>query len=188
MSITKCNYGDLLQQFGLSTPIGLIEIVNCSIGLHNLKFIRFSITISAPDTIEIISRNHQYNNHRSLNEVISYLTNYFSPSTSVYPLPSICWSGISTDNSFTQKVLKTLFNNIQTGSTISYKDLALSSGYLNSQQAVGSVMKKNPISLIIPCHRVINSNSKIGNYNGGVEIKKWLLDHEKKSVITEKGI
>lgn len=65
------------------------------------------------------------------------------------------------------------------GTTITYKNLALLAGNLNAQRAVGSVMRKNPICLVIPCHRVVNSGeNKIGNYSGGVEIKEWLLKYE----------
>ena len=66
------------------------------------------------------------------------------------------------------------------GSTITYKNLGSLVGNQNAQRAVGSVMRKNPVCLVIPCHRVVKSgHNNIGNYTGGVEIKEWLLKYEK---------
>ena len=65
------------------------------------------------------------------------------------------------------------------GKTISYKELAKAVGNGNASRAVGSANGKNPISIIIPCHRVINANNKLGGYAGGLKNKAWLLEHEK---------
>lgn len=61
------------------------------------------------------------------------------------------------------------------GETRSYKWLAERVGCPNGFRAVGQANGKNPLPIIIPCHRVINSNGSIGGYSGGVEIKKRLL-------------
>lgn len=62
--------------------------------------------------------------------------------------------------------------------TLTYQQLAESAGSPNACRAVGSVCKNNSFPLVIPCHRVILSNGKLGQYNGGVEIKKRLLHFE----------
>lgn len=53
--------------------------------------------------------------------------------------------------------------------------------YLDASRAVGTAMKKNPVALMIPCHRVIKSDGKIGEYAGGTKnhVKEWLLEYEK---------
>ncbi|MBN2504293.1 MAG: methylated-DNA--[protein]-cysteine S-methyltransferase [Bacilli bacterium] len=79
---------------------------------------------------------------------------------------------------FFKSVLKTLAK-VPYGETISYKELALRSGYPRASRAVGSVMRKNPLPIVIPCHRVILANGDIGSFTGGVRLKKLLLDHEK---------
>ncbi|MEN2985217.1 MAG: methylated-DNA--[protein]-cysteine S-methyltransferase, partial [Thermodesulfovibrionaceae bacterium] len=48
-----------------------------------------------------------------------------------------------------------------------------------SPRAVGQALKRNPLPIIIPCHRVIKSNGELGGYSLGVETKKWLVEHEK---------
>ena len=65
------------------------------------------------------------------------------------------------------------------GSTISYGDLARRSGFKGAARFVGTTMAKNMVPIIIPCHRVIRSDGSMGNYSGGIHIKKFLLDLER---------
>jgi len=66
------------------------------------------------------------------------------------------------------------------GERISYRELAERAGHEGAARAVGTTMAGNPISIIIPCHRVIKSDGNIGNYSGhgGTATKSWLLEHE----------
>ena len=78
---------------------------------------------------------------------------------------------------FQQTVWSELLN-IPYGEVRSYKEIALSIGYKKSVRAVGNANNKNPIPIIIPCHRVIASDGEISGYIGGSELKKRLLDIE----------
>ena len=69
--------------------------------------------------------------------------------------------------------------NIQFGSTISYKELSERAGIKNGARFVGNTMARNHFPIFIPCHRVINSNGIIGNFQAGKSVKKFLLEHEK---------
>lgn len=71
--------------------------------------------------------------------------------------------------------------NIPYGTVISYKTLAVNIGNSKAVRAVGGANNKNPIPIIIPCHRVIGANGNLTGYAGGLEKKKWLLAHEKKN-------
>jgi methylated-DNA-[protein]-cysteine S-methyltransferase len=62
--------------------------------------------------------------------------------------------------------------------TISYKELALRLGDIKLVRAVGLANGRNPLSIVIPCHRVIGSDGTLVGYGGGLERKRWLLDHE----------
>ena len=62
--------------------------------------------------------------------------------------------------------------------TISYKELALRLGDLKLIRAVGTANGRNPISIVIPCHRVIGADGTLVGYGGGLDRKRWLLDHE----------
>ncbi len=65
------------------------------------------------------------------------------------------------------------------GETASYKDIAKKIGKENSYRAVGNANNKNPILIIIPCHRVVGSNGNLKGYASGLKLKKRLLDLEK---------
>jgi methylated-DNA-[protein]-cysteine S-methyltransferase len=64
------------------------------------------------------------------------------------------------------------------GDTISYKELAQWVGNPTAFRAVGLANGRNPIALIVPCHRVIAANGQLGGYGGGLDRKTWLLEHE----------
>lgn len=78
---------------------------------------------------------------------------------------------------FQIKVWKTL-QKIPFGTTKSYKEEALLFGKEKAIRAIASANGKNRLAIIIPCHRVIHHNGKLGGYGGGIDRKKWLLQHE----------
>lgn len=65
------------------------------------------------------------------------------------------------------------------GATASYKEIAAATGNVKAVRAVGLANNRNPIPLLIPCHRVIGSNGKLVGYGGGLEMKRRLLDLER---------
>ena len=67
---------------------------------------------------------------------------------------------------------------IPLGATTSYGALAAHLGAPTASRAVGAANGKNPISLIVPCHRVVGASGLLTGYAGGLELKQWLLDHE----------
>ena len=71
---------------------------------------------------------------------------------------------------------------IPPATTMSYGDLAEQVGNPSASRAVGGAVGQNPVSLIIPCHRVVGSAGGLTGYAGGVEVKRFLLEHEKKHV------
>ena len=75
------------------------------------------------------------------------------------------------------KVLKAV-SKIPFGHTASYQDIAVQTGNPKAVRAVGNANAKNPIPIIIPCHRVITSSGKLGGYGGGTNLKEMLLHHE----------
>ena len=69
----------------------------------------------------------------------------------------------------------TALREIPYGSTITYKELAVKIGKPKSARAIGGAVGKNPIPILIPCHRVLASGGKLGGFSAGTDIKKWLL-------------
>lgn len=80
---------------------------------------------------------------------------------------------------FQRKVWRAL-RNIPWGRTISYAQLAKRIGRPTAIRAVGHANGANPVSIVVPCHRVIGSDGSLSGYGGGIERKRWLLEHEKR--------
>lgn len=78
-----------------------------------------------------------------------------------------------------QKKVWSALRSIPYGKTVSYKELSVSIGYIKGFQAVGGAVGRNPISIIVPCHRVIGANGSLTGFAGGLDIKRKLLQHEK---------
>ena len=68
---------------------------------------------------------------------------------------------------------------IPVGETASYIDIAREIGAPGASRAVGTANASNPVSIIVPCHRVVRADGSLGGYGGGVERKRWLLGHER---------
>ncbi|RDX36376.1 methylated-DNA--[protein]-cysteine S-methyltransferase [Kangiella sp. HD9-110m-PIT-SAG07] len=102
----------------------------------------------------------------------SQLQEYFKGKRQTFSIP------LESDGTdFQQNVWQTLLN-IPFGETWNYGQLALSIGNKNASRAVGAANGKNPISIIVPCHRVIGANGTLTGYAGGLSAKEWLLKHE----------
>lgn len=85
---------------------------------------------------------------------------------------------------FQQTVWKELLK-VRKGETVSYEELARRIGKPTATRSVASAVAKNPIAIIIPCHRVIHKSGEIGNYRWGKELKKELLAYEQTNLKTK---
>ena len=101
------------------------------------------------------------------------LQEYFSGKRKIFDLPLA-----PTGTEFQQKVWSSL-RKIPYGTTNSYKEIAESIGNIKASRAVGMANNKNPILILIPCHRVIGTNGKLVGYAGGIDVKEKLLKIEK---------
>lgn len=105
---------------------------------------------------------------------ISQLAEYFEGKRSTFDVP-LDLRGTP----FQLSVWRTLLL-IPCGQTWSYGKVALHIGREKAVRAVGGANHNNPVSIIVPCHRVIGSDGKLTGYGGGLWRKEWLLEHEKK--------
>ena len=101
------------------------------------------------------------------------LSDYFAGDLA--QLASIAWRIAGT--SFQQKVWTALAQ-IPVGTTLSYGTLAAKIDMPKAVRAVGHANGSNPISVVLPCHRLIGANGSLVKYGGGLERKRWLLRHE----------
>jgi methylated-DNA-[protein]-cysteine S-methyltransferase len=79
-----------------------------------------------------------------------------------------------------QRLVWSELRRIEYGHTASYGEVALAIGAPSASRAVGGANGRNPISIIVPCHRVVGSNGLLTGYGGGLSAKSWLLDHERR--------
>ncbi len=93
------------------------------------------------------------------------------------PLPEIPLD-VRKGTEFERKVWSSI-SAIPFGHTVSYKEIAASAGQPSGARAAGRACGKNPVPILVPCHRVVTSNGKLGGFSGGLEIKVALLDLEK---------
>ena len=88
---------------------------------------------------------------------------------------------VATGGTEFQKSVWKALRGIPCGETISYATLAQRVGRPKAVRAAGHANGDNPISVVVPCHRVIGTNGSLTGYGGGIERKRWLLEHEKVS-------
>ncbi|MGD2036511.1 MAG: methylated-DNA--[protein]-cysteine S-methyltransferase [Desulfobacterales bacterium] len=143
------------------SEIGPIEIVGNQKGI-------LAVTFGA-DEFEI-----DRNLPAIMTECLRQMTEYFKGRRQKFSVPLIM------EGTNFQKAVWRQLQKIPFGRTASYGDVARAVGSPRAFRAVGNANNKNPISLIIPCHRVIGSDGKLVGFGGGVWRKEWLLEHEKR--------
>jgi methylated-DNA-[protein]-cysteine S-methyltransferase len=103
--------------------------------------------------------------------VTDQLDAYFAGELKEFELP-LDWS---LTTGFNRRVLRELATGVPYGSVVGYQDLADRVGEPGAARAVGAAMGANPLPVVVPCHRVIESDGGIGGFGGGLEIKRALL-------------
>ena len=101
------------------------------------------------------------------------LTEYFAGERRDFDLP------LAPGGTEFQRTVWHALADIPFGATCSYGDLARVVGRPSASRAVGAANGKNPIAIILPCHRVIGASGELTGYGGGLPMKRWLLDHER---------
>jgi methylated-DNA-[protein]-cysteine S-methyltransferase len=108
-----------------------------------------------------------------LADVVEQLEAYFAGSRSTFDV-ALDLQGTEFQRSVWAGLLE-----IPYGETISYGELARRVGRPGASRAVGLANGRNPVAIIVPCHRVIGANGTLTGYGGGLDRKVWLLDHER---------
>ncbi|NNG45231.1 methylated-DNA--[protein]-cysteine S-methyltransferase [Pseudoalteromonas sp. NEC-BIFX-2020_002] len=111
-------------------------------------------------------------NNIHIHQCISQLDEYFNDTRRTFTI-NLDTKGTDFQKSVWQALLNVPFGQVQ-----SYSDIARAIGNPKAVRAVGAANGKNPISIIVPCHRIIGASGKLTGYAGGLERKQWLLKHE----------
>nr|WP_229891599.1 methylated-DNA--[protein]-cysteine S-methyltransferase [Streptomyces mashuensis] len=112
--------------------------------------------------------------HALLADASEQLTAYFAGRRQTFALP-LDWTLTS---GFHRRVLRALHTHVPYGTVATYQDLADLAGEPGAARAVGVAMSSNPLPVVVPCHRVVESGGGLGGFTGGLDIKRTLLSLE----------
>ena len=143
----------------INTPLGFTEIQGDENGISKIHVMNEDVEISTKIPKE-------------LKEAVLQLQDYFDGKRTTFTFPL---NPSGTD--FQKKVWDELLH-IPFGKTCSYLELSKKLGDVKAIRAVASANGKNPLWIVVPCHRVIGTNGSLTGYAGGLWRKKWLLEHE----------
>ena len=170
------------------SPIGILKISESDGKIINLSlYKKINDTISDPDLLQNqqkMSWSEQHNQEQYgqgphselLRKACRQLDEYFQGKRRQFDLP------LDYVGTLFQKSVWRELQNIPYGETRSYEDIAVKIGNPKAVRAVGQANNKNPILLMIPCHRVIHKNGDISGFACGIETKKYLLELERRGV------
>ena len=149
----------------IESPIGALTLVAGDDGLHGVYFEqhrhppRSNGWTHAPHNPTLVATRAQ-------------LAEYFAGTRTTFDLPLA-----PRGTPFQQRVW-TALRAIPFGETVSYLDIARQLGDPKATRAVGAANGRNPLSIVVPCHRVVGTSGALTGFGGGVERKRWLLSHE----------
>ena len=154
------------------TALGPLSVSALSKGLIRLTFAK-----------EVEENTSGSTNYAWLEDALDQVDAFLQGKSETFEIP-IDWSIFSPF----QKTILQVCSEIPFGEVLTYAELGNKAGKPGSSRAVGGVMARNPIPLVIPCHRVISAGGKLHGYSapGGLETKAWLLKLEGHRIVNQK--
>lgn len=144
----------------INSPLGPVQILATASGISAISFVATQQTAEQPSTLTALAAQQ--------------LSAYFAGTLSHFNLPLE-----ARGTAFQQQVWQELCA-IPFGQTCSYADIARGIDNVKAVRAVGAANGRNPIAIVVPCHRVIGANGTLTGYAGGLDKKDWLLKHEQR--------
>jgi methylated-DNA-[protein]-cysteine S-methyltransferase len=159
--MSKNKGGNMARQYTAyySSEIGSLEIIGTPDGITSVCFVDDEVIpdVDIPECLQLC---------------VMQIDEYFHKTRREFSIP------LQIEGTDFEKQVWNILLEIPYGTTRTYMDIAKAIGNPKAVRAVGLANGKNPIPLIIPCHRVIGSNGRLTGYGGGIWRKKWLLQHE----------
>lgn len=156
----------ILTSSTMESPVGTLTIVASDTGLRAVLWpverdgrVTFDEAVEAGD-------------HHIIDDTISQLTEYFDRTRTTFSLP------LDPVGTAFQRAVWDALAAIPFGETMAYGEVAAELDKPDASRAVGSATGRNPISIVVPCHRLVASSGKLTGFAGGLEAKRWLLAHE----------
>ncbi|MDD9950771.1 MAG: methylated-DNA--[protein]-cysteine S-methyltransferase [Zetaproteobacteria bacterium] len=160
-----------LYQNNWVSPLGPLCLVADDQGL---RAVLWDNDLQSTRVLQYLSQIPTEGTQYILEATKNQLQDYFSGHRLKFELP------LSIHGTFFQRQAWQALQNIDYGATVSYKAQALALGRSSAYRAVGHANSQNPLSIIVPCHRVVRHNQELGGYAGGITRKRTLLLHEQR--------
>lgn len=170
----------------IDSPVGTLFVGVSPAGLHRVEFVDAArdeaalaplLARDAGATPSVEATRDAAHAYPALQAAIDALRAYFAGDARAFALPLA-----PRGTPFQLAVWRTLLD-IPSGHTWSYGQLARAAGWPGAARAVGAAVGRNPLAVVIPCHRVIGANGTLTGYGGGLDRKRWLLAHEAQALV-----
>ncbi len=159
-----------LKRTTMTTPVGELTLYASDSGL---RAVLFGDDLDGGRTTSGITEPWvDGSDHPLLCLAIAQLEEYFAGERYEFDLP------LDPSGTPFQREVWDVLRTIPFGQTISYGEQARRLGDPNRARAVGAANGRNPLSIVVPCHRVVGANGSLTGFGGGLAAKAWLLDHE----------
>lgn len=152
----------------MSSPVGQLTIIASDAGLRAVLW-----PSDSPKRVPL-GDVEPGDKHPVLSVAVTQLGEYFDGRRQDFDLP------LDPTGTEFQQSAWTALRTIPFGTTVSYGEQAEQMGDKRKARAVGAANGRNPISIIVPCHRVVGSNGSLTGFAGGIDTKDWLLTHERR--------
>ena len=152
----------------MSSPVGQLTIIASDTGIRAVLW-----PTDNPKRVPLGDVEPR-ENHPVLSSAVTQLGEYFDGHRQDFDLP------LDPTGTEFQQSAWTALRSIPFGTTVSYGEQAEQMGDKRKARAVGAANGRNPISIIVPCHRVVGSNGSLTGFAGGIDTKDWLLTHERR--------
>lgn len=156
----------MLHRTALPSPVGVLTLVASDAGLVAILW-----QDDAPSRVRIGEAMENVD-HPILKATATQLGEYFAGTRMTFDLP------LHPHGTDFQRAVWQQLSAIPHGETRSYADIARALGQPTATRAVGAANGRNPLSIVVPCHRVVGSTGALTGFAGGIAAKRWLLAHE----------
>jgi methylated-DNA-[protein]-cysteine S-methyltransferase len=160
---------EMVHTITMDSPVGPLRLVASERGMRAILWgaedVERVASINADELVEGTTP--------ILEQAVSELEEYFDGTRREFDMP------LDPVGTPFQQSAWMILRTIPYGQTISYGQQALQLGDPNKARAVGAANGKNPLSIVVPCHRVIGSTGHLTGFAAGLDVKSWLLDHER---------
>jgi methylated-DNA-[protein]-cysteine S-methyltransferase len=165
------------MEISVPSPVGPLRLIATATGLSELHFAARRAAVPGVEGERTDGRAETI-----LERVRTELDEYFAGGRVSFDIP------LHLHGTPFQIRVWTALREIPYGTTLSYGELARRIGAPKAVRAVGAANGQNPVAIIVPCHRVIGANGDLTGFGGGIERKRWLLQHESASQELALGI